>query len=183
MFCSAETAYGGDLIPNTLDGMSRAAAGGWWKPPRWMHPFGVLLRKVAERVSENRGPEFRLDYMEDSLATVIRKFGPDSGPAARGRASVANQLESMGRLAEARLLREEALAAHRRNVGDDDEQTLVAEGWLAVNLVKSGLREEAKAHFSHVYEVRLRTLGLEHELTQWIGRWLASTDTEGDSGR
>jgi hypothetical protein len=140
-----------------------------------------LAGKVVERVSKNRGPEFRLDYLEDSLATVVRKFGPDSGPAARGRAAVANQLESMSRFTEARLLREEALAAHRRNVGDDDDQTLVAEAWLAANMMKSGLREDAKAHFRHVYEVRLRTLGPEHEGTKRIGRWLASLEGEGQS--
>ena len=96
---------------------------------------------------------------------------------------MATQLESMDRFVEARLLREETFAAHRRSLGDDDEQTLVAEARLAVNMMKSGLREEAKEHFSHVYEVRLRALGPEHELTRWTGRWLASTDTEGDSDR
>ncbi len=89
---------------------------------------------------------------EEALAMAIRRSGADSGPAARGRGEVANQLETMGRFTEALLLREETFAAYRRNVGDDDEQTLIAEALLALNMSKAGLLEEAKGHFRHVYE-------------------------------
>lgn len=119
--------------------------------------------------------------VEEALAIAIRRYGPDSGPAARGRGAVASQLERMGRFTEARLLREEAFAAYRRNLGDDDEETLSAEASLAVNMSKSGLRDEARPHLKHAYEVRLRTLGPEHELTEWTGRWLSSLNYEDDS--
>jgi hypothetical protein len=118
---------------------------------------------------------------EEALAIAIRRSGPDSGPAARGRGEVATQLEKMGRFTEARLLREETYAAYRRNAGDDDEQTLIAETLLGLNMREAGLREEARGHFRHVYEIRLRTLGPEHELTQWTERWLASTERGDDS--
>lgn len=145
--------------------------------------MGKATRKIALRLAKNQSPEWHLKMYEGALAAAIAKFGPDSGPAARGRGEVALQLESMDRFNEARLLREEIFDAHRRNLGDDDEETLVAEAWLALNMMKFGLRVEANEHFRHVYEVRLRTLGPEHELTQWTGRWLASTDSDGDFDR
>ena len=90
---------------------------------------------------------------------------------------MAAQLESMGRPAEARLLLEESFAAHQRNLGNDDEQTLVAEAYLAVSLAKSELREEARVYFEHAYKVRVvQTLGREHQLTLWTARWLASVE-------
>jgi hypothetical protein len=160
--------------------MNDATGKGRWKPPRWRHPIGRWAERNAERLAQNESPEWRLRVVENALARAIRRFGPASGPAARGRAEVAKQLEIMGRLSEARLLRQEALAAHRLNLGADDEQTLVTEALLALNMRRSGLLEEAKAHLTHVYDVRLRTLGPEHELTQWTGRSLASVDGQGD---
>jgi hypothetical protein len=161
--------------------MSQAAGKGRWKPARWRHPIGRWTKRVSDRLAKDQSPEWRLKMLENALAMTIRRNGPDSGPAARGRGLVAEQLEQMGRLTEARLLREEALAAHRRNVGDDDEQTLIAEAELALNMAKSGLREEAKVLYGHVYEVRLRILGPEHELTQRTERRLASWDSEDES--
>jgi hypothetical protein len=161
--------------------MNDVAGKGRWKPPGWRRLIGRSAQKGADRLTKNQSPEWRLRTLENGLARVIKKFGPDSGPAARGREAIAQQLEIMGRFAEARYLWQEALVAHRRHVGDDDERTLLTEELLAANIRRSGLREEARAHFLHVYEVRLRTLGPEDELTQRTERWLASIDDEGNS--
>ena len=61
----------------------------------------------------------------------------------------------MGRPAEARLLLEESFAAHQRNLGNDDEQTLVAEAYLAVGVWRSRLCVEARVYFEHAYKVRV----------------------------
>jgi hypothetical protein len=145
-----------------------------------MLPFGALAKRAFDRYYKNRDPEVRLAGLEDALSTVIRRSGADSGPAARGRVAVADQLEGMGRYTEARLLREAAFTAHRRNLGDDDEQTVIAEASLALNLAESDLPEEAKAHFMHVHEVRLRTLGPQNDRTKWCERWIAYLDREAD---
>jgi hypothetical protein len=78
----------------------------------------------------------------------------------------------MRRFPEARLLRTEVLAAHRRHWGEEDPETLVAEEWLALNLANSGLTEDARPLLMRIYQVRLRTLGLEHKDTKQTKRFL-----------
>lgn len=112
--------------------------------------------------------EDALKLFEKNLARQIRLFGVDGGGAANARAGVAGQLEKMGRFDEARLLRQEVLAAFRRNRGDEDRYTLLQEEWLAVNLAKSGLHEEARVHLVHIRDGYIRTFGPEHEYTQRV---------------
>ena len=58
--------------------------------------FGASLDRANEKV-ENRfkgdSPEKALQRAEDHLALTIRVFGPDGGPTAGARSSVATQLE------------------------------------------------------------------------------------------
>ena len=82
----------------------------------------------------------------------------------------------MGRVVEARVLWEEAVAAYRRNRGVDDKFTLEYEVWLAANLMKSGLFGEARPLVAHVCEIRLRTLGPENEDTKTAEQRLAVID-------
>jgi hypothetical protein len=121
---------------------------------------------------DNKDPEKSLAEAEDVLAMIIRLHGADSEQAAVGRSEVARRLESMARFAEARLLREEILDAHRRNLGDDHVETLDAEGILALNLVHAGLRPEAMPIFKHIRDVRLATFGPGDPETIWATSWV-----------
>ena len=49
-------------------------------------------------------------------------------------------------------MRQTILASYWRNRGADDRYTLYAEGWLARNLVGSGMLQEAKDLFDHVLD-------------------------------
>lgn len=72
------------------------------------------------------------------------------GPTANARELLAKRLEKADRWPEARVLREEVLAARRRNLGADDEGTLSAERWLARSLAHDRIDEEAVALADHV---------------------------------
>ena len=132
-------------------------------------------------MNRNEDPEERLNRLEALLARQIRIFGPDGGPAANARELVATQLEKMDRFTEARLLREEVVAAFRRNRGEEDEYTLLAEEWLGTNLAKSGKPREARLLYGHVYEIRLRTAGPEDKGTLRTQQILRGLDP-GDEG-
>jgi len=112
---------------------------------------------------------------------MIRQFGPDGGPTANARADVAKQLEKMGRFAEARLLREEVVAANRRHRGDEHQLTLEAEEWLIVNLRDSGLLKEARSLCSQNREARLRKLGPDNEATVRVSRLLETIDKRSET--
>ena len=97
--------------------------------------------------------------------TQVRMFGVDGGPTANGRAEVARQLESMGRWVEARVFWEQVVAAYRRNRGADDLMTVQSEEFLALNLAKSGLHQDAINLMDHVVAVYRQALGPDHEET------------------
>jgi hypothetical protein len=132
---------------------------GWWSGTKWLRALGTRIRQVAYKVLAHRDPADNLMIAEDVLAKQLRRFGPDGGPTANARAEVAKRLEILGRFVEARVLREEVVAANRRHRGNDDLYTLAAEEWLAFDLVQCGMRDEASELYSHVYEVRLRDIG------------------------
>jgi hypothetical protein len=133
---------------------------------------GKRTKKLAQRLMDNKDPEKSLVEAEDVLAMIIRLRGSDSEQAGVGRAEVAQRLESLSRFDEARLLREEILAADRRNLGDDHANTLSAEASLALNLVHAGLRPEAMPIFKHIRDVRLATLGPGDPETIWATSWI-----------
>jgi hypothetical protein len=141
--------------------------------------MGTGNRKVGLAVSAAHGEDFspqdKLDVVESALAATIRTHGLDGGPTAIGRARVAEQLEEMGRHDEGRLLREEVLAARKRDQGGEHLDTLSAELALAVNLKNSGEVEgEALTLCTHVYELRCTLLGPDDEEPIRARRLLAS---------
>jgi hypothetical protein len=137
--------------------------------------------KAIERLDANEDPEHVLERRQKVLDRQIRVHGVDGGPTANARGDVAKQLEEMGRLVEARVLREGAVAAYRRNRGADDLFTVDSEEWLAANLMKSGLSGEARPLVVHICEVRLRALGPADEKTERACRRLAVIDQTGSS--
>jgi hypothetical protein len=134
--------------------------------------------KALERIEAKEEPEHVLERRQKVLDRQIKVHGIDGGPTANARGDVARQLEKMGRLVEARVLWEEAVAAYRRNRGADDEYTVQYEERLATNLAKSGLSGEARLLVAHVCDVRLRTLGSENEETKRALRQLAAIDAD-----
>jgi len=148
------------------------SSGGWWKGRK-----GKVLEtgpaqssrrwaeRALEKINANQDPESLLVQYEKNLDRQIKIHGVDSGPAANARNRLAGQLEKMDRWDEARLFREQAFDAYRRNRGLDDRYTLEAEEWLAVTLARCGLREHATSHIEHVIEERTRTLGPDDEVT------------------
>lgn len=70
--------------------------------------------------------------------------------------TLAKALDSAGRQTEARVLREQVVAACRRNRGDEDEQTLDAELWLAVSLAREGMYKGALSLATHAADGRRR---------------------------
>jgi len=103
--------------------MSRPDGRGWWKAPKWVgrltgRPIDWLAIKLQGKLEELEQQEpdpdqAALERTEAFLARAIRLFGPDGGPTAGAKADVASQLEKMGRLTEAQLLREAVLEANR----------------------------------------------------------------------
>jgi hypothetical protein len=142
--------------------------------------MGDWARSLGERLIKNDPPEHKLELAENLLAQEIRLVGPDGGPTSRARADVAKQLERMGRLTEARLLRQEVLDANRHHLGDEHPYTLGAEMWLGANLRDSQLLEEARPLFAHVCHVRRHTLGPNDERTLEAESYLASLDDWGN---
>ncbi len=131
-------------------------------------PFQTIRRLAeagTEKLMVDQAPEDILELRERGLDMAIRWNGVDSGPASKGRAYVADQLEKMDRLEEARVFREHVFSSAKRNLGEEDDYTVVAEALLARNLVVSGMPEEARPLVEHVLKVRLRTLGPDHEQT------------------
>jgi hypothetical protein len=133
-------------------------------------------------VLESDPPEKALERAEGNLAMTIRVFGPDGGPTAGARAEVASKLESMGRFAEARLLRESVLEAHRHHNGPEHLDTLTAELWLAFNLCKQHMLGEAKPLVVHACEGRRSLLGPDDERTMQAEKLLSQLD-EGLAGQ
>jgi hypothetical protein len=161
--------------------MARPDGRGWSNPPKLLKKLGERAHNLAERMNKNDPPEELLHRMEVLLARQIRLFGLDGGPTANARGAVAKQLERLGRLPEARLLREEILAAQRHHRGAEDPQTLNAELWLAINLRNQGLPEDARPFFVHVCEARRRVLGPDDEETVLADKYLASLDDRSGS--
>jgi hypothetical protein len=154
---------------------------GWWIGPEWVRDIGSRIEKTVEaRLPDD--PEARLGLYEKSLADLIRVYGPDGGPTAKGRAKVAKQLETMGRLAEARLLWVEVLSAFRKHLGSDHPATLDVESWLVRNLSVSGMTEPARLGAGHLYAARLRVNGPDDKETLWVERLLVTLGDKNDGG-
>jgi len=150
---------------------------GWFVRTR---PMRAFLGRVNDYVDHSLAiltPEETLAFLEERLTGAIRTGGVDIGPAAKGRELVADQLEKMDRFTEARVFREATLDSSRRNRGVDDWMTLRAEIFLASNLGASGMATEAVELLQHVYSVRERTLGPEHDETKKAQRWLTWAET------
>ena len=142
--------------------------------------MGSRIERAAEAHLPD-DPDARLAVYEESLADLIRLYGPDGGPTAKGRANVAKQLETMGRLAEARLLWLSP-SAFRKHLGRDDPMTLDVDTWLVRNLSMSGMTEPAKVGAEHLYAARLRVNGPDHKDTLWVERLLVDLGNESDGG-
>jgi hypothetical protein len=155
---------------------------GWWIGPKWVRGIGSRLQTAAEDHLLPDDPEARLELYERSLADMIRLYGPDGGPTAKGRANVAKQLEAMGRLAEARLLWVEVLKAFRKHLGEDHPDTLDVESWLVQNLSSSGMTDATRLGARHLYAARLRVNGPDDKETLWVERLLVSLGDESDGG-
>jgi hypothetical protein len=158
---------------------------GWKKAPKWLaRPLGRpvdWLSKKADGVLQSDPPEKALERAESNLAMTIRVFGPDGGPTTGARAEVASKLESMGRFAEARLLREAVVEAHRDHNGPEHLDTLAAELWLAFNLCEQHMLEQARPLVVHACEGRRSLLGLDDERTMYAQTLLSQLD-EGLAG-
>ena len=145
--------------------------------PRWLATPYEKLRDCATRCADaTLSPAEALALAEKTLARVIRIYGPDGGPTAVNRAHVARRLEALGRYDEARLLRQDVVAAYQRHFGIDNQHTLSAELALGINLAKSGMTDDARTMFTRVCEGRSRVLGPNDEATKSANRWLASLD-------
>jgi hypothetical protein len=154
----------------------------WWTPPRSLRPTR-LYEWIIAKTSANLDQETMLSLTEDALATQIRMFGADSAPTANGRSAVARQLEKMGRLTEARVLREEVFAAYVRNRGPEDWDTVDAEEALAQNLIRSAMPTDARPLAEHVHNARVRDLGPDHELTRRAESWIQRIDRADEDGQ
>jgi hypothetical protein len=144
----------------------------WWNGRKWKaldtgpaRSSREWAERALEKLHAKQDPESVLALYEKSLERQIRVHGVDSGPAANARGDVAKQLESMDRLDEARVFRQETFDAYTRNRGVEDPYTLGAEEWLAVNLARCGLTADAIIHIEHVIEVRTQTYGPDHQDT------------------
>lgn len=157
--------------------MGRTDGRGWVVLPSWLTKLEVNCREWADRKAAYP-PEKALEVAEKHLHRQIRIYGPDGGPTAVGRANVATKLEAFGRHDEARLLRQEVAAGYERHLGADHPYTLSAELALGINLTKSGMSDEARRVFAHVYEERKRILGPDDDATKTASRWLATVDQD-----
>jgi hypothetical protein len=144
---------------STLFTVADSKGWGWWTLPSWTDPIGERLDHLRDRLEKDQDPEARLRWTESWLARLLRLFGPNGAPTTRARADAAKYLEAMDRFEEARPLREQVADAYRRNLGDEQPDTLISEEWFAINLSRCGMLMESRALLSHVLEVRLRTLG------------------------
>jgi hypothetical protein len=154
---------------------------GWRYAPKWLRGIGNRVVRTAETHLLPDDGEARLELLEESLGDQIRIFGPDGGPTADARARVAKQLEAMGQMAEARLLRVEVLTTYRKHMGEDHPTTLIMEAWLVNNLYLSGMTESARMGAKRLYEARLRVSGPDDENTLWVKRMLVALGSLGDS--
>ena len=117
-------------------------------------------------------PEEVVQSSEWAVAFNIRHFGEDSGPACRAREDLAKGLDSVGRHTEARVLREQVVAACRRNRGPEDEQTLDAELWLVVSLAREGIYEEALPLAIHLRDGRRHIKGIKSSKIEEADKWV-----------
>jgi hypothetical protein len=158
--------------------VDRISGGHWHDTPKHLRPLQSLLGKLSELVTRYKADddEWWLKLHEDRLVTLIRRHGSDSGPATTARADIATRLEQLGRFDEARLLREEVVAAHRRNRGEDDLHTLIQEEWLVRDLWALGEREQARDLAVHIHQVRSRDQGVAHKDTLRAEALLRSID-------
>jgi eukaryotic-like serine/threonine-protein kinase len=147
--------------------MAEGDGRGWNRHPqliRLIRPLTWWGQRKWSRIEEG-DPAKALSVAEDSLAALIKVFGPDGGPTAAGRAKVAHQLERLDRYAEAQLMWQDVVESNRHYFGDDDMATVSAESRLAHVLGLTGQIDIAIPLARQVYNVYLRDLGPEHKAT------------------
>lgn len=112
-------------------------------------PRTRFFQNVAKRYEDKLSTDEKISIAEREVRTQIRLFGVDGGPTANARKDLAERLEGADRWIEARVLREEVLAGRRRHLGADHRETLVAELWLARNLSRDCIYDQALALAVH----------------------------------
>jgi hypothetical protein len=133
--------------------------------------------RFSDRLQSKRlDPEDRLQVAEAALASVVRRRGGDSPLAAQARAEVARRLEDLGRLTEARLLRENAVATYSHVFGSDHPSTLTHKLMLVRNQHGARSFEEARLMAVDVHNVSLQVLGGDHETTKRAEDWIRRID-------
>lgn len=103
-------------------------------------------------------PESDLKALQWALRRGLRKGGPDSSFAVAAMQRVADALKQQRRYAEEILLRQQILAALRKNLGEDDDLVLHAELSLGICLCRLQRFDEAQPSLTQVaadMEVRL----------------------------
>jgi tetratricopeptide (TPR) repeat protein len=108
----------------------------------------VMLHRLIGR-SEQRASRLEpaLAEYRQSVTLANDEFGEDSLLAIRAQTSYAGVLEDLGRLGEARAVREGVLAASRRRFGERHLETAKSEAYVGSSLETIGDYEAAREHF------------------------------------
>jgi tetratricopeptide (TPR) repeat protein len=128
-----------------------------WGPKPGEQSVGAFAVRVWRRVPVK--PERQLELVQKKLDKGLKKGRPDSPVVANLTRMAAELLHGLKRFADEIPLREEYLAACRRNMGTDDLATAVAETKLADCLFKLDRFEEADELLAHVIDVRTKIGG------------------------
>jgi hypothetical protein len=127
----------------------------WKASPYWVEWLNDwLIYKTEVSLAKKRSSQHRLQFKTKLVERALRANGSDHPRTSFRKKGVADTLEEMGRLDEARSMRREHLDACRRNVGPDHHWTLTAELRLAENLAWSGDPAGARDLARHVLAVR-----------------------------
>jgi tetratricopeptide (TPR) repeat protein len=116
------------------------------------------------RISSSN-PELQREAFTKQRDRALLRGGPDSPKVAVATLQLANLLCTLNRPEDELSLREQHLAACRRNVGLDDLGTVQAEMRLASCLVKLERADEADPLLRHVVAIRTAILGSDNPET------------------
>jgi hypothetical protein len=129
--------------------MSNAGARSWRKP-RWYKRFDKINRKIEQRLTKNMPAEVRLQLKEEELQRFIKRHGSESPRTINVKASLAERLEAVGRIDDARVLWREGVGVARDQLGEDNWYTWSWQISLARNLILSREFNEARDLALHV---------------------------------
>lgn len=110
-------------------------------------------------------PELQLEVFIKQRDKALLKGGPDSPKVAMATLHLANLLCTLNRPEDELSLREQHLAACRRNVGLDDLGTVQAEMRLASCLVKLKRAEDADPLLRHIVAIQTAIMGCDNPET------------------